>query len=79
MHRERVAFADQRAHQTPGLDLVVEIDRRRRAFEFSRGVVLIERLAEVAFLLADHDEHGGVAVRTQPLQADAGDSCPNRE
>ena len=43
-----LAFADQRADEAAGLDLVGEIDRRRRALELAGGLLLVERLAEVA-------------------------------
>ena len=37
MHGRDAAFADQRAHEAAGLDLVFEIDGRRRAFELAGG------------------------------------------
>ena len=58
VHGRNLAFADQRAHEAAGLDLVGEIDRRRRAFELAGRQLLVERLAEVARLAADDDRAG---------------------
>ena len=53
-----LALADQRAHEVAGLDLVGEVDRRRRALDLARDDQLIERLAEVARLAADRPPAG---------------------
>src|SRR5690606_11975607 len=57
VHGANAPFADERAHETSGLDFVFERNRRRRALELARRMVLIKRLAEVAFLAADNDEN----------------------
>jgi hypothetical protein len=46
MDRRHLVLANERAHEVARLDLVGEIDRRRRALALARGMKLIKRLAE---------------------------------